>query len=1052
MDIRLLGPVQLLRSGLVVDVGRPQRCLVLAALAADAGRPVSTETLIQRVWGDDGPDHARRSLHAHVSRLRRLLERHSDEQRTVRIVRRVEGYVLDLDSQQVDLIRMRGLLEQARAAAGDDARLPLLREAVRLWRGEPLAGLASSWVDRIRQSCWEERRDVVVAWASAELSAGNAPAVIEPLRELAYDDLHHQRLVTVLMRGLYATGRSREAQALYQSAYDQIVKNEGLELDPEMMRVQVGILRGDLDVQAPQHRAPTTSRGQAPSTPLMVGNLPPRADSFQDRAEFRKLHGATGPGQTTVLTQVVAGLGGVGKTQLAAEFARQLWDAGELDLMLWVSALSRDSVVSDYVQAGTELVRAGTDLALGPENEAPERTAARLLTWLARTRRRWLIVLDDLAGPADIRDLWPPDRPNGRTVVTTRRRDADLLAGRNLVELDVFTVAEAVEYLYRKFRDHPHLADTEEAVRGVVTDLGGLPLALGHAAAYMIDLDLPCSLYRGRFADRRRRLTELFPTLDTVYDGYSHTVATTWALSIEAANRLPPVGLARPLLEIVSSLNPNGIPDGVLTKAPTAQRYLAGRVPRQPTADDIHDGLRGLHRFHLVTHQSGMIRVHALVQRAVREDLGEVRSTEVARTSADALLEIWPPDDNNEDRGQLLRANAMALQDNWAAAIWNPDHGIHKIMMRTIESLGTAVQLEEAIRLCRQLSQQAVEYFGPRHPDTLILRDQLAMWLGDAGQTQEAITSLGSLIPDMVAVFGRDHPTTTAARRNLGYQWGQAGYPAQAVAELTTVLADQVRVLGPEHPAVLTIGSQLVYWRSKTGDTAGAVAELESLVQLATRIHGPEHRDTFDLRGLLATIRAQTVGYAQSVLEMQQVLDDMLRVLGPQHRDVSVLRNNLAMHQWKAGDGVAAAAVLQDLVTERMKSHGLYHRDTVATRHGLSQVLVDLEDFAGAAAELDEVIKGMSQLAGPRHPDTLHRRYELACVYERMGRQHQAAEDLQAVLTDQLAVLGDSDEAVTATKEALARLTGGPAEPTAGVAAVLPAAGSGTGLAVRPSG
>ncbi|WP_250291578.1 tetratricopeptide repeat protein, partial [Frankia sp. CiP1_Cm_nod1] len=713
------------------------------------------------------------------------------------------------------------------------------------------------------------------------------------------------------------------------------------------------------------------------------------------------------------------------KTQLAAEFARELWDAGELDLMVWVSALSRDSVVSGYVQAGIDLVQAGTDLRLGPENEIPERTAARLLTWLARTRWRWLIVLDDLAGPAEIRDLWPPGRPSGRTVVTTRRRDADLLAGRSLVEVDVFTKTEAVEYLRRKFENekYRHLADGDDAVNGVVADLGALPLALSHATAYMIDQDLTCSGYRERFANRKKRLTELFPTLDTVYDGYSHTVATTWALSIEAADRLPPVGLARPLLEIVSSLNPNGIPGDVM-KASPVQGYLAERLPRQPTRDDIHDGLRGLHRFHLVTYEKSMIRVHALVQRAVREDLGALRSTEVARTSADALLEIWPSADNNEDRGQLLRANAMALQDNWPAAIWDLDQGgMHRIMMRTVESLGTVVQLKEAIHLCRQLAQQAVERFGQRHPDTLTLRNQLAVWLGDAGETQEAIISLGSLIPDLTAAWGRDDPMTIAARRNLGYQWGQAGHPAQAAAELAAVLDDQVRVLGPADPAVLAVRAELVYWRAKAGDTTNAVAELEALLQLATRIHGAEARETFELRSLLASYRAESVGYAQSVLEMQELLADMRRVLGPEHRDVSVLRNNLATHRWKAGDWPTAATELQKLVTERMKSHGPYHRDTVATRHALSGVLIDLQDFDGAAAELDEVIEGMRQLAGPKHHDTLHRWYELACVYERMGRYHQAAEALQAILADQLMVLGDSDQAVTTTKEALARVT-----------------------------
>ncbi|WP_250285793.1 BTAD domain-containing putative transcriptional regulator, partial [Frankia sp. CiP1_Cm_nod2] len=344
MDVLLLGPVQLLKSGRVVEVGRPQRCLVLAALAADAGRPVSTKTLIDRVWGEgDGPERPSRSLHAHISGLRRLFEQHSDEQRAVRIPRRAEGYILDLGPERVDVFRMRRLLEHARTADGDDGALPALREAVRLWRGEPLVGLTESlWVERIRRIWRQEWKEVVVAWASAELKAGNAPAVIEPLRDLTHDDLCYEGLVTVLMRALYATGKRGEALALYRSARDRIVEDHGLEPGPEMMQVHLGILRGDLEEQAPRQYAgasynhiPTASqeqksttsrdrdpavspeqahimlRGQAPGTPLMVGSLPPRADSFQQRAESEKLHNATRPGQTTVLTQVVAGLGGV---------------------------------------------------------------------------------------------------------------------------------------------------------------------------------------------------------------------------------------------------------------------------------------------------------------------------------------------------------------------------------------------------------------------------------------------------------------------------------------------------------------------------------------------------------------------------------------------------------------------------------------------------------------------------------------------------------------------------------------------------------------------
>ncbi|MFT7837102.1 BTAD domain-containing putative transcriptional regulator [Saccharothrix sp. BKS2] len=999
MDIRLLGAVQLVTADSVVEVGPPQRCLVLAALAVAAGKPVATEVLLSRVWGDDRPEQARRTLHVHISVLRGLLARHSGD--AVAIVSRAGGYVLDLDADHVDLFRLRRIVQQARTDAG--RRLALLREAVGMWRGEPLAGLRSAWAVGVRRTLRHEHKETVIAWSVAELSAGNAVAVVEPLTDLAGTDLSDQRLVATLMRALHAVGDTQEALALYQSAYERIVRDDGLTVGPELTRVQLGILRGDMDSGT---SIPTAHRS---NSPVQVGTIPPRADSFQERAIAKALSQAATPGRTTVLTQVVAGLGGVGKTQLAAEFARRLLDGGDADLVLWISAVSRDSVVSGYVQAGT-------DLELGPGDEEPERTAGRLLAWLATTSRRWLVVLDDLAGPADIRDLWPPDRPTGRTVVTTRRRDADLLAGRVLMEVNVFTEAEAVGYVTRKLKSRPHLADD---VRGVVADLDALPLALGHAAAYMIDLELPCSAYRVRFADRRRGLAELFPHPDTLYEGNSRTVATTWTLSIDAADQLPPAGIARPLLAIISALNPNGIPEAVLT-APSAEAYLAAQCGRMPSHTDIRDGLRGLHRFHLVTHENGVIRIHALVQRAVRESLSEVQSTAVARASADAILEIWPTIDTLD--GQLLRANAMALQHNWSAAIWDPQRGIHPVMTRTMTSLGAAVQLDEAIRLCKQLNRHALEYIGPQHPDTLALRNQLATWLGDAGHTQEAVVALSELVPDIISALGRDHPTAITARCNLGYQWGQAGYPEKAVTVLTEALADQERVLGPGTLPVLHTRHQIVYWRSKTENTAKLVGQLEELLRLTTPILGPEHREIFELRGTLASFRAEIVGHAQSAAEMREVLDDMRRALGPTHRDVSVLRLNLADRQRLAGDLTTALAGLQELLTERIRSHGPYHRDTIATHHCLSHVLTDLGDYPQAATELAEVVEGMRRMVGPLHQDTLRRRYELGLLWARTGEHRAAADLLVEVLAAQRNVLGDAHPDVAATREALTQL------------------------------
>ena len=113
--------------------------------------------------------------------------------------------------------------------------------------------------------------------------------------------------------------------------------------------------------------------------------------------------------QSLVSIQQVAaatGMGGIGKTQLAAAYAHRLWDGGGLDLLVWLTATGRDAILIGYAEAGA-------DLTHPPAGEDTERVAGRFLAWLAATDRRWLIVLDDLTDPADLRGLWPqgPEPP-----------------------------------------------------------------------------------------------------------------------------------------------------------------------------------------------------------------------------------------------------------------------------------------------------------------------------------------------------------------------------------------------------------------------------------------------------------------------------------------------------------------------------------------------------------------------------------------------------------------------------------------------------------------
>jgi len=218
------------------------------------------------------------------------------------------------------------------------------------------------------------------------------------------------------------------------------------------------------------------------------------ADCFQTRTLVSDLTKATADSGTAVLTgtatRLLTGLGGVGKTQLAAHLAERLWQDKHLDLLVWISAASRAAVVTGYAQAAVDIAVAG---ARGVDTE---RDAARFHAWLTTTDRRWLIVLDDLTSAADLKGLWPPSRPSGRTIITTRMRGAALTgADRHMIQVGTFTIAEATEYLDSRLSEHPDLADD---VAGIAADLSYLPLALSQATAFMIDEEVPCSEYRRR--------------------------------------------------------------------------------------------------------------------------------------------------------------------------------------------------------------------------------------------------------------------------------------------------------------------------------------------------------------------------------------------------------------------------------------------------------------------------------------------------------------------------------------------------------------------------
>ena len=227
MELRVLGPVEVhARGGGAPAARRPQQNAVLAALAVDAGRLVPTDVLMDRVWGPRPPQRARAALHTHVTRIRRQLDEAGGAgDDPVRLARRTGGYVLEVAPDRVDLHLFRRLVEQARATdCPDDKRVALLRQALDLWRGEPLAGVPGEWAERAREAWRQQYVAAVVAWAQAEVQVGDPEAAIGPLTELLGEFPLVEPLAAGLMRALHAAGRSAEALDCYAKTRQHLAR------------------------------------------------------------------------------------------------------------------------------------------------------------------------------------------------------------------------------------------------------------------------------------------------------------------------------------------------------------------------------------------------------------------------------------------------------------------------------------------------------------------------------------------------------------------------------------------------------------------------------------------------------------------------------------------------------------------------------------------------------------------------------------------------------------------------------------------------------------
>ncbi|WP_406065859.1 tetratricopeptide repeat protein [Streptomyces sp. NBC_01077] len=495
MRFTILGPVEAVAPGSDASGLAPRHRAVLAYLLLHAGVAISTDRLIDAMWGPLPPDSARAQIQTTIAAIRRML-RASGADRM--LATRPAGYVITPEPGQLDLEEFTSLIAKAPAISDDPGdTADQIRAALALWRGEPLADITAHYVQSARARLNGQLLTAVERLAELELARGRHDDLIDELAVHAAANPLRERLCCQLMLALHRAGRQTDALHLARTFRATLAEEQGLDPGHAFSKLEQDILR-----DAPDLRPPVT----APAKPQGVNFLPYDVPDFTGREGdldgLIRLWSGNNGGVVTI--SAIDGMAGVGKTTLAVHAGHRLAEHFP-DGQLFID-LQAHTAGQAPLDAGTAL-----EVLLGqlgvPAPHIPASVADRAALWRSElSGRRVLAVLDNALGADQVRQLLP-GASRALILITSRRRLTDL-DGAHALSLDVLPAADAVELFTAIVGERA--AAEPLAVLDVLQLCGFLPLAVRIAAARLHHRPRWTVAYLAdRLRDQRRRLSEL---------------------------------------------------------------------------------------------------------------------------------------------------------------------------------------------------------------------------------------------------------------------------------------------------------------------------------------------------------------------------------------------------------------------------------------------------------------------------------------------------------------------------------------------------------------
>jgi tetratricopeptide (TPR) repeat protein len=704
------------------------------------------------------------------------------------------------------------------------------------------------------------------------------------------------------------------------------------------------------------------------------------------------------------------GMGGVGKTQVAIEYAYR--HALEYSAVFWIAAETAEHITSSFLRIAEVL-----HLFEQPETDQ-RRIVTAVQRWLV-THHQWLLIWDNLEELALLQRFLPSNR-QGAVLITTHLQTFGTLAQG--IELVPMRPEEGMLFVLRRAKvleptatnKHLHLLSRNRsseysAAEELVTAMGGLPLALDQAGAYIEETGCNLLGYLQRYKQQRMVLLKRRGTPE---GGHPYSVASTFLLTSEHVGQKH--SIAAGLLYACTFLHAEAIPEELFTAGAAHLGPMLEPIAVDPSQFDL--AVAVLKNLSLVQRSSETrtLSLHRLVQVVLQESMSESEQTAWLKRIVVALRAIFPEViAETWQRCERLLPHVLAVVNTFPDNI--EDWALVELLRKTADYFRERLQYDQA-ELLYQRALSIAKKTNTDHVELIHVLSSFALLFYTQEKYDQAEIMYRQALHIWKQVSGMDPHAVARSLNNLAILYTVLGKYTRAVQLFQQALLIWEQTFGPEHPKVAYAFSGLAEVFLAQGKYEQVEPFCEHALQIWEKTLGSMHSLVAYPLITLADLYTVQRKYEQAESYYQQALQIWKHSLGMNHPQLANALNGLANLYANQGKYTKAEPLFQQVLYIREQAWGTEHSCIAHPLNGLANLYLKQRKDMKAKSLLQRALALQEQRLGPYHPDTAQTLHDLAIFYQRQGNLIESISLAKRALEIRLQALGDAHPKTVATQ------------------------------------